>query len=70
MVAGISLSTMKRGLMNADNKVQTADYTQFEESQSRRKHLKEPLERDETKDNSCQNTGEMSIVKERKWLLI
>lgn len=30
MVAGISLSTMKRGLMNADNKVQTADYTQFE----------------------------------------
>lgn len=32
MVAGISLSTMKRGLMNADNKVQTADYTQFEES--------------------------------------
>lgn len=56
--------------MNADNKVQTADYTQFEESQSRRKHLKEPLERDETKDNSYQNTGEMSIVKERKWLLI
>lgn len=66
MVAGISLSTMKRGLMNADNKVQTADYTQFEESQSRRKHRKEPLERDETKDNSYQNTGEMSIVKERE----
>lgn len=56
--------------MNADNKVQTADYPQFEEGQSRRKHLKEPLERDETKDNSYQNTGEMSIVKERKWLLI